>query len=285
MRFVLAPILVCTLAATSQAQRCWGQSSAAGSVAPQYTWVQSSRDADQVGLFRRNLQIGVWSIEKQQYNPLIRGTWGKTTEPPINPPEWALTEKEPKPVFNFGIKQPTPVQDDGEHIQLGEKEITRAEFLRELDKPQDSAIPDDTNKFRLIVTTENRAAVEKDLANEPKEFRDKVALWSVAPDHWSLKDNTTGKPLYPNKQGSTVCLMSPPDKSGRGKIVYFEPDYRGPSDIQAMRKAVESFEGKTFAGRNFTGAAASFGSAVGGSGLTLLLLALYRRKHAPDPVH
>lgn len=98
---------------------------------------------------------------------------------------------------------------------------------------QKKTVPDDRLKLRLTVigTDAERAAALKDL---PQDLQAKVNVWSIAPDHWSLKDmgyQTDGHP--------TIYLQSPD-----GRVLWRQDSYGGAGDYEAIRKRVAEYDAK-----------------------------------------
>lgn len=251
----LALTLSAATIATAQPQRL------SAPIGLAYEWKTIPTNADQVALLKNGKQVGNWHIEAQEYHPVRGDGWGAACKPPVAVPEWAVREKAEEPIANFGIvleamrtDTPRGAHKSGERITCNGEPISRAEFHRAIeDGAQDKGIPNDADKFRLIIagTDDERKAVEKDWAAAPKELKDKVAIWSVPADHWSLRDNVTGAPMFPcAKSGKGVCLTTSADKDGKSEIIYFEADYRGPGDFEAIRKAIEIAEGRAYPGRS-----------------------------------
>jgi hypothetical protein len=121
--------------------------------------------------------------------------------------------------------------------------VTQAEALRAVQQ----GLPDDAAKLRLTVIGANgdRTPVEQELAKpESKDIADRALLWSVPPDHWSLKDHATGQPMFVTTGKPTVYLQAP-----SGEVLYREDDYRQ-GDFTAIRKAIDDYDKRKDPGRS-----------------------------------
>lgn len=162
--------------------------------------------------------------------------------PPIPPVVHPL----PAAPVEVGQAIPTGVDWDkiGDGYSRKGKWITRAEAFEAVT----TGIPDDGGKLRLTVIgpDDARAKVERDLKfPENKDIADRVLLWSVKPDHFSVRDTgfvTTGNP--------TVYCQAPADgKEPGAKVIYRENDYQGVGDFQAIRKAIANYDAAKDPGR------------------------------------
>jgi len=174
--------------------------------------------------------------------------------------EEALTEM---PVQNFGVDLDRLAggpsykltRKDGEHA------LTQAEAFELMA----TGLPDDSKKSRLTVigSDAERKPVEDDLAKpENADLRDKTILWSVRPDHWSVRDGgwAPGTPavyLQPPKGANIkVSQVDPATKKKSlvtvaalgDEVLYREPEYKT-GDLQAIRKKLPDYDPSKDPGR------------------------------------
>lgn len=217
-----------------------------------YEWKPAENNTDQIILLANGRQLGNWSIKAQEYWPLRGAGWGPACAPPFPVPEWAnwSEPKHEKPALNFGIIESRRAcfeADRGEcreSIEINGQPASRAEAVRAIEK----GVPEDGTKGRLTIIGSDaaRARVEKDWyeTESLKGLREKTLVWSVTPDHWSLRNSITGAPMFAIGGNPTVYYQDP-----TGKVIYHEDDYHGPADLQAIRRNVEAYEAKKDPGR------------------------------------
>ncbi len=100
-------------------------------------------------------------------------------------------------------------------------------------------IPDDSKKFRLTVIGADgqRKPVVDAFSQVEREVKERIVIWDVPPDHWSLKDNATGKTVFKVDGAPTVYLQAPD-----GKVLHRQDDWSGVDDFQAIRKAMKAYD-------------------------------------------
>jgi hypothetical protein len=136
---------------------------------------------------------------------------------------------------NFGLSWAKLTGE--QKITMNGHEITMQHAMSVMD----GQIPDDSKKLRLVVigTPEHRKPVQDAYLKMDQEFKDRVAPWFVAHDHYSLKDTTTGETIYVASGKPTVYLQCP-----TGKVLHRQDDFTGFGDFEAIRKAVKEYDAK-----------------------------------------
>lgn len=243
---------------------------AAPAPAPAPAWIESPSDPGRLYLYRGAVQLGGYDRATGVYRPLLdyqSDLWGEPAAPPVSVPE------EPRRELNFGVDRSK--LHDGARYQLNGRDVSRREAHRSLEK----GIADDSGKLRLTVigSPEERSRVLQDV---PAELEDKVNVWSVAPDHWSMKDNVTGAPIYVTSGHPTVYLQAPD-----GKVLHRQDGYQ-PGDMQAIRKAAGYDPSKDPDVRRPASGSSLPLQLLGGGGVALVvLLALQHLIHASRNIH
>lgn len=232
--------------AVLRAQRCWGQGS--GPVGPmvsapiahqqvtQWHWKESGTSPGEWGLYRNGSQVGAYSQDSGEYWPISNGQWGQACAPPISPPTGS--RKQAGVMQDFGM--------DWSKIGKGGYAINGQNCSKEKAyQAVQQGLPDDANKLRFTVIGQQteRGPVIKDLASFP-DVAQRVLPWSVDKNHWSLKDNVTGEPLFETSGKPTIYLQAPD-----GEVLYRENDYRGFQDFEAIRKAIKDYDARKDPGR------------------------------------
>jgi len=160
----------------------------------------------------------------------------KKTEPPAEAEEKAVGQVEPKldPATdeNFGVLRDMIVPG---RITHNGREITMGEAMGALV----GQIPDESKKFRLTVIGSHaeRKSVMDGFAQLEPALKERIAPWSVPPDHWSLKDQVSGQTVFKTDGHPTVYLQAPD-----GKALHRRDDFKGPGDFEAIRKAVKAYD-------------------------------------------
>lgn len=239
-----ASILVMLAAITAAEARWGGCSSAAvavvacpcgkeacdcGGTCQCYEWKTTTIEGGEgrLLLWRGGKLLGFWDVEQAYYRPWLGGeNWGERG----NPPHPAPVGREP----NFGVdrEKVAPVS----RVTLNGREITRDKAIQVIEQ---SKIPDDSKKFRLVVigAEADRKRVTDAWASVEPAVKDRFAVWSVPPDHWSLKDGETGEPVFKATGSPTVYCQAP-----GGKSLHRQDDFTGPQDFEAIRKAVKKYD-------------------------------------------
>jgi hypothetical protein len=201
-------------------------------------------------LLRNGRCVGIWYAEEGCYRAWHGGdSWGdKIGEAPVQVPAHVIAmkakiiEKKAEPdVFgqsapkDFGVNWPKISKDSKITLPSGEEiSVERAIQMIEQNK-----IPDDSKKFRLVIigSDVDRKRVTDAWPTVEANLRDRFALWSVPPDHWSLKDLVSGELLY--KVGGTPTIYcQAPD----GKVLHRQDEFVGMPDFEAVRKAVKGYD-------------------------------------------
>lgn len=270
----LAALLVITTAAPAQCGKVCGAPGA-------YAW-QSVPDApDQAALYQHGRQLGNWSHDERVYRPFRDGLWGVPCEPPIPPPpappefrrqqSFAQSDAADSPPKNYGVD----LSKVGSGYRLNGKPCSRATAHQAVER----GIPDDAHKLRLTVIgpDADRKRFLDALTSTPEgaALLADAVLWSVPPDHWSLRDNVTGAPMFVTTGKPTIYLQD-----AAGRVLHRQDDYRGPSDIQAIRKAASYDPAKDPDARRGNPLSGLFGNVPLGVWLLggALALALFLRK-------
>lgn len=108
------------------------------------------------------------------------------------------------------------------------------ESTGEISAPTDK-IPDDSKKLRVTVigSRDARRGVV-DAVNAEPNVASRVSLWSVEPDHWSLRDSETGEPVFRTTGTPTVYVQAPD-----GKVLHRQDDPKGV--VGAIRKTLKPY--------------------------------------------
>ena len=201
---------------------------------------------------------GVFRLRVEEPNVAIGEAWVM--------PVLAPDDDDIPPERNFGVdvdKLSPKLVDNCECpiYWIRGKKIAKSEAYGLVGK---GTLQDDRKKLSLtlIGSEADRAKVEKDL---PAELKDKVKLWSVNPDHWSVAGLgyvTTGTP--------TIYLQEP-----SGKVIWRQDTYSGPEDMTTLRKKVDGYDGKKDPGPNAPEGGSSIPPLLwlGGGAAMLLMLA------------
>jgi hypothetical protein len=270
MRTILlttAVLLTATLAASAQCGSCGSCSGCSSCIlqAPDepaafgfrdlhWVWSTDPTDVQRVYLFRGAIQIGGWDYQQQYYRPYHAHLdwWGPPRRnPPIDPPPQAkpaAREDSPAPKSAPPVQ---PAQPVFEQWQTHGVDTTRIDGSRENSysingipvSPQralhELKLDDDSAKLWLVLigSADNRGKLLADLQAEPKmkDLQNHARLWSVAPDHFSLYDRDTNRPMFSVKSDPTIYLLAPDGQ------VLFEQRGRAAGDLEALRKADPSY--------------------------------------------
>lgn len=198
MRFILVSLVLCSLASVTSAQAKTGYSWLKSHEGP--NWFMLRKDAETIGYFDKTTNKYRPLVGKDQQGNCV---WGQEAEPPITLDT---------PVENYGIDE-TKFSGGGGITYQGSK-ISKEQAIEMLSKGHSgsfgdpSRIPDETKKKRLLVIDQSEASRKRILA-EADELKGSFVPWSVPPDHFSLKDNVTGEPIYPTDTTPSVIIQEP----------------------------------------------------------------------------
>lgn len=210
-------------------------------------------DDNEAALYRNGVQIGSWSYAKgywQDYDARLDQWGAKRLIPPAQPPVRAQIK-----VTQLMPAAEDPPQEDPN--QVGSDLNDRANFGVQWDKinPHQATyngrkigseraaelvskqIPDDSKKLYVVVigTNDEQKEVLTQLASVEPTIRDRCLTWTVTADHWSLKDNSTGKPAF-KTDGHPVIYVEAPD----GKVLWRQDDAK--EFPTALRKVVKDYD-------------------------------------------
>jgi hypothetical protein len=207
-----------------------GQCSPSGCPAPAAAneWRELPGDPGRVYLFRNGVQVGGWDYDARYWRAYdaVRDAWSTPlATPPVQPPARAVP--------NFGVD--AAKLQDGARFQLNGREVSREKVLDAIaDK-----IPEESKKFRVTIvgTPEDRKRVADAFQDIEPALKERTALWSVPPDHWSLTDTATGKPVFRTDGKPMIYVQAP-----NGRVLHRQADFAGAGDFQAIRKAVKKYD-------------------------------------------
>lgn len=228
---MLAALAAACVAVDAGAQSRWGPAGcpqlAGVAQAQPVVWEWRTRE-DTPGhayLFRAGVQVGAW--DGSRYLPIIGGQWGAACDPPIDPPAGAPPREGAVNLFGVDASKL-----GGVRYEVNGRPVTRADVEGAIIGDQ---IPDDAKRTRLVVigSKQARDRVAADLKGDP--LRDEVSIWSVPPDHWSLKSE--GRTVW-KVDGDPVIYA----QDSTGKVLHRQDDYKGPADFAAIRKAMKTYD-------------------------------------------
>jgi hypothetical protein len=230
-------------------------------------WVATD-DADQVGLFDGDKQLGIYLVPERAFYPLKADkTFGTPTALPAAAPTPIPGEQDCKvdkctcgasckgegcecgcqkgvalppgssvTTENYGVDV-DKIRPD--RIEFNGRDIAREEALELIEK----GLPEDRDRLRLTVISADpkaRELVVNDLATSPSlvPFKDKVLVQSYDPMEWPLA------PGFICKGNVTIYLQSPPDAEDRGKVLHRQDDYLDGAEglAVALRKADPQYD-------------------------------------------
>lgn len=186
---------------------------------------------DQFPLFIGNEFVGSVDIERRVFQPYDRAseTWGPVVA--LDAKGWAVDAKGCKcdkcACLGLGNswRENGVYQDKlrGSRITINGRDIVG------------DPIPDDSKKLTVTVigTKADRDKAAAELRTHPDAERFNV--WSVPPDHHSLKDTETGKTVY-KTDGTPTLYVQAPD----GKVLHRQDD--AVNVVDAVRKAVKGYD-------------------------------------------
>jgi hypothetical protein len=204
---------------------------------PEYSWVADQSAPGWYYLYRGDRQVG--AIDPLHgYCPLLTsGDWGESCSPPIPAPRQAgmLPGMLPENlvgdviqdnVLNFGVDLSKLGQR--EKYSVAGREVTRKQAFEIL--TQDGLI-DDSRKLRLTVVGSDdlckRVLNDLNTVQGLSELKDHLLVQAYEPDEWPIKGL--------GMDGVTV--QAPPDKDGRGKVLFRLRNYDPNLLLIQLRKA------------------------------------------------
>ena len=238
-----------------------------GLPAPQYLWSEAPEIPGQWNLHDGNRWVGSYDPATGVYLPILAGGgWGDACAPPLAPPRRPEPDCDPARgcamvggVQNFGLEV-DKLQGKGAEVRykLGDREVPREAAVDAMK----NGVPEFAGKFRLtlIGTKDETAPALKAWAEseDVKDVRERVLVSSVPPDHWWLKDTTTGKVMFESAGHPTIYFQA-----ADGKVLHRQDGYTGPADFQAIRKAVDGYDAKKDPDRRKVDAAGGGGEVFG----------------------
>jgi len=258
IRIVIAAAILLGSASVLFAQR-WGSAGCflPGTVAPAasaqspaiYQWMPSPDpdDAGRVYLYRNGTQIGGWDYDQKHYRAYSNGVWGDVSvSAPITPPDRVnqVVKTPPAPkqrqfaAWETGGVDLDALGSHPERHSISGREVDKNRAFEELD----SRLKDTSSKMWLLVIDkdkERRSKVIEDIVADPglQPLLDRTCVKSYDPTHAHLRDRDTGKPMYVTTGEPTIYLLAQ-----NGKVLHRQDDYRGKSDLQALRKADPAYD-------------------------------------------
>jgi hypothetical protein len=133
---------------------------------------------------------------------------------------------------NFGVDL-DKLRPGGDAYRLGDRECSREEAIRAIEK----GLPDDAGKLRITLIGPDafRKPIEREVRTS--ELASRCLLWSVPPDHWSLRDLDAKKPAF-KVDGSPTIYCQAPD----GRVLWRQDD--GARALENLRKVAKSYDAK-----------------------------------------
>lgn len=252
--FVVAILLAVAVAGLTSLCAQWGTRSV-GAVAPlvrnyentevrnfnpKLEWHKDRSAPGQIDLMRDGRMVGAYDVESGIYRRLVnyrRGLWSEPEALPDNvplPPGGLLEQV----VENFGVDL-DKLHAEADGYKIGGRKVTKEEAYEAIEK----GLPDDAHKTRVTVigTDEDRKRFEQ--AFRASDIASACVLWSVPPDHWSLKDIDTKTTVF-KVDGKPTIYAQAPD----GKVLWRQDDDAGA--IENLRKVNKPYDPKKDPGPN-----------------------------------
>jgi hypothetical protein len=197
-----------------------------------YEWKTMPDDPDRACLYRDGVHIGSWDYPGGYWRTWFAtaNQWGFVQkEAPVPPPERKPPKKDDPIVQNHGVEWDK--LNEGSRITMSGQLITHDEAMDQVT----GKIPDDSKKLRVLVI--GPEASRKPVIDElmGAGLSERVIVWGVAADHWSLKEQTTGQAIYKTSGKPTVYCQAPD-----GKVLHRQDD--GDKAAEAIRKAVKAYD-------------------------------------------
>lgn len=212
--FVFLAAALLAVASTAQAQ-C-GPNGCRVCVETSHEWRRIDGDSKRWYLFAGQLQLGGYDPELRIYRTYdaATDTWGA---PQDSPPAAAPAVPNCKGVDASKLTG-SRFEINGQKVSMGD-------------------IPDDSSKPRVTVIGSDADRKKVTDAIKSSDLAGKVAVWSVEPSHWSLRDSDGGEPRFKTDGKPTVYVQAP-----SGKVLHRQDDWQGPEDVGAIRKALKGYD-------------------------------------------
>lgn len=193
-----------------------------------YDWRELGGDPGRIYLFRNGRQIGGWDYDAGQWRDYdaARGVWSPPiAKPPLEPP--------PRVLPNFGID--SAKLNNRPRFELNGHTASAQEAIDAIREK----IPEDAKKLRITVIGDaaDRKRVTDAFHEAEPALKERTTLWSVPPDHWSLTNLETGKPIF-RTNGKPTLYVQAPD----GKVLHRQDDFAGAQDFEAIRRAIKNYD-------------------------------------------
>lgn len=197
-----------------------------------YTWKPHNKNQDL--LLLDGVPLGAWDHPSQTFTEWDGKKWGRTNQPcPIECP--LRFERLPTGFEAKGMK------GKGEHFQIDGKEVGRDEAFLLFQspcpicpKPKGPVAPKGEQPYVTVISSdkEKREAVRSAWFTEPRfeAARDKIALWTVPPGHWSLD------PGFAQKDGSIQLL------AGDGTSLHRQETLDLANLCEAIRRRIPDYD-------------------------------------------
>jgi hypothetical protein len=231
---ILTTILLLSLVTYTNSQ--WGTSCVIAQPpvggAKVQTWQYFSEDnQNAILLYENNVCVGLWHYKDNywcDYNAQT-GKWGeKQLQPRVEPP---VNEQFPR--FYFGV-----IRESGYGCTRKGEKITVQDAINIMDSVSDR-IQDSSKLLRLTIigSKEDRDRIADSYAKLEPETLKRIAIFKVGPDHWSLRDNDTNKPIFDTTAKLNIYLTDP-----NGKVLHRQEDFDGEPSFIALRKGIKNYD-------------------------------------------
>jgi hypothetical protein len=236
VRLGFASAVIALLATVAQAR--WG-TCVSGAVAPlvrsqtKLEWVKHRSAKGQIDLVADGWKlIGAYDIDSGIYRRCIdyrRQLWSEPEPLPTDvplPPGGTIEQVSQ----NFGVDLDKLHQEE-DGYKLGGRPVSKEEAYHAVEK----GLPDDAHKMRVTVigTDEERKKFEQ--AFRASDLAGSCVLWSVPPDHWSLKDNDSKQTVF-KVDGKPTIYAQAPD----GKVLWRQDD--ATNAVENLRKVSKPYD-------------------------------------------
>lgn len=243
MKTVLSLLAALCLVGSVAAQCCGPNCQVPSRVDPPAMSLTRVPGADQWGVYLHGRQVGTFDAAGRKFRPYDEKTdrWGD--EVGLDPVTWAAAGA-CKCVKCKCAEDPVVGQSWQEH-GVDEGKLRKSRYVvngREVSQGEahravGDAIPDESKKLTvtLIGSKAERDKVAADLRTLDPATAARVNVWSVPPDHHSLKDTETGQVVGKTDGHPTVYVQAPD-----GKVLHRQDD--AVQAVEAVRKAVKGYD-------------------------------------------